>query len=105
MRAKGKRYTEDFKQMIIEVYKTGKPVKEICEEYGVSHSTVNNWTKSIQPKKISKKPIVSTKKSKEKANLEMNRENKQLKKEIERIKMENEILKKAIAIFSKDQEI
>ena len=28
MRAKGKRYTEDLKQMIIEVYKTGKPVKE-----------------------------------------------------------------------------
>lgn len=105
MRTTAKRYTDDFKQMIIEVYKTGKPIKEICEEYGVSHSTVNNWTKSIQPKKISKKPIVSTKKSKEKANLEMNRENKQLKKEIERIKMENEILKKAIAIFSKDQEI
>ena len=105
MRTTAKRYTDDFKQMIIEVYKTGKPIKEICEEYGVSHSTVNNWTKSIQPKKISKKPIVSTKKSKEKANLEMNRENKQLKKEIERIIMDNEILKKAIAIFSKDQEI
>ncbi|WP_278247497.1 transposase [Clostridium beijerinckii] len=31
-----KSYTEDFKKMIIEVYNTGKPIKEICKEYGVS---------------------------------------------------------------------
>ena len=105
MRTTAKRYTDDFKAMIIEVYKTGKPIKEICKEYGVSHSTVNNWTKSVQPKKISKKPIVSTKKAMKEAKLEMDSENKKLRKEIERIRMENEILKKAIAIFSKDHEI
>lgn len=31
MRATAKIYTEDFKKMIIEIYKTGKSIKEICE--------------------------------------------------------------------------
>lgn len=31
-----KEHTEDFKKMIIEVYDTRKPIKEICEEYSVS---------------------------------------------------------------------
>lgn len=43
MRKTGKRYTDDFKKMIVEVYNTGKPIKEICEECGVIIGTVNNW--------------------------------------------------------------
>ena len=45
-----KTYTEDFKKMVIEVYNTGKAVKEISEEYGVSTTTLNNWTTSVQVK-------------------------------------------------------
>lgn len=100
-----KNYTEDFKKMIIEVYNTGKPIKEICEEYGVSTTSLNNWINQVQPKeKISKKPIIATNKNKnnEKKDVE---EISKLKKENEKIKMELEILKKAIAIFSQDQEI
>lgn len=105
MRTTAKRYTDDFKAMIIEVYKTGKPIKEICKEYGVSHSTVNNWTKKYQPEKISKKPVVTVKQARKENQNKIKEENLRLKKENERIQMENEILKKAIAIFSKDQEI
>ena len=100
-----KNYTEDFKKMIIEVYNTGKPIKEICEEYGVSTTSLNNLINQVQPKeKISKKPIIATNKNKnnEKKDVE---EISKLKKENEKIKMELEILKKAIAIFSQDQEI
>lgn len=102
-----KTYTDDFKKMVIEVYNTGKPIKAICEEYGVSTATLNNWTNSVQVKqKISQKPVIA-KKSKvtEEKNKEDSKEVAKLKKENERIKMELEILKKAIAIFSKDQEI
>ena len=103
-----KAYTEDFKKMIIEVYNTGKPIKEICKEYGVSTASLNNWINQVQPKeKISKKPIITTSKNK---NIEIKEpkdteEISKLKKENEKIKMELEILKKAIAIFSQDQEI
>ena len=103
-----KNYTEDFKKMIIEVYNTGKPIKEICEEYGVSTTSLNNWINQVQPKeKISKKPIITTNKKKnneikDKKDVE---EISKLKKENEKIKLELEILKKAIAIFSQDQEI
>ena len=103
-----KTYTEDFKKMIIEVYNTGKPIKEICEEYGVSTTSLNNWINQVQPKeKISKKPIVTTNKNKnnERKDSKDAEEISKLKKENEKIKMELEILKKAIAIFSQDQEI
>lgn len=103
MRAKGKRYTEDFKQMIIEVYKTGKTVKEICEEYGVTHPSIDKWllAANIHPEKISKKTVIKKVSKNEKDEKEL----RQLQKENERIKMELEILKKAIAIFSQDQKI
>ena len=103
-----KTYTEDFKKMIIEVYNTGKPIKEICEEYGVSTTSLNNWINQVQPKeKISKKPIITTnnKKNNEIKDKKEVEEISKLKKENEKIKMELEILKKAIAIFSQDQEI
>jgi transposase-like protein len=103
-----KTYTEDFKKMIIEVYNTGKPIKEICEEYGVSTTSLNNWINQVQPKeKISKKPIITTNKNKnnERKDSKDAEEISKLKKENEKIKMELEILKKAIAIFSQDQEI
>ncbi len=103
-----KSYTEDFKKMIIEVYNTGKPIKEICKEYGVSTTSLNNWINQVQPKeKISKKPIITNNKIR---NNEIKNEKdveviSKLKKENEKIRMELEILKKAIAIFSKDQKI
>lgn len=103
-----KAYTEDFKKMIIEVYNTGKPIKEICEEYGVSTTSLNNWINQAHPKEqISKKPVITTKKNKdsERKDQKEAEEILKLKKENEKIKMELEILKKAIAIFSQDQEM
>ena len=103
-----KTYTEDFKKMIIEVYNTGKPIKEICEEYGVSTTSLNNWINQVQPKeKISKKPIITANKNKnnELKDKKDAEEISKLRKENEKVKMELEILKKAIAIFSQDHEI
>ena len=106
MRSTGKRYTDDFKKMLIEVYNTGKPVKEICGEYGVTHASLNKWVNQVQPKeKIAEKPIVNTKKDTNKEIDNDKNEILRLKKENERIAMENEILKKAIAIFSKNQSL
>lgn len=50
MRNRGKRDADDFKKMIIEIYNTGKPILDICNEYGVTHTTVNNWVNKMQSK-------------------------------------------------------
>lgn len=107
MRKTGKRYTDDFKKMIVEVYNTGKPIKEICEEYGVNSGTVNNWVNKSNggTKKISQKPLIKISKEDKKAVKNAEDEILRLKKENERIAMENEILKKAIAIFTQDKNL
>ncbi|GKU24325.1 transposase [Clostridium folliculivorans] len=100
------RYTDDFKKMIVEVYETGKPIKEICEEYGVTYSSASTWIQKVYPKeKISSKPLIKESKKQKNSSKEEKDEIMRLKKENERIALENEILKKAIAIFSKDQNI
>ena len=57
MRSTGKRYTDDFKKMIIELYNSGKPVLELCSEYGITNPTLYKWIKN-PPDNESKKPIV-----------------------------------------------
>jgi transposase len=99
LRVTGKRYTDDFKKMLIEVYNSGKPVHELCSEYGVTNPTLYKWLKNPTCSKP-KKPIIKIE------DIVVNKNNKdiiKLEKELERIKEENEILKKAIAMFAKEE--
>ena len=41
----GKRYTEEFKKMIVELYIQGKTKKYLSQEYGVSSNTIREWLK------------------------------------------------------------
>lgn len=100
MRSRGKRYTDDFKKMLIEVYNSGKPVTELCSEYGVTSATLYKWLKN-PPTNESTKPIIKID-NKPKA-VDKDKELLKLEKENERIKEENEILKKAIAMFAKEE--
>ena len=44
---KGKRFPQEFKDMILEQIKTsGKSVLEICREHGLHEKTVYGWTKN-----------------------------------------------------------
>ena len=83
-----KKFNDDFKNTIVELYKSGKGPTELAREYGVSVQSVHQWigkTKEIKlnDETITPEDIIS------------------LKKEISRLKEENEILKKATAIFAK----
>jgi len=60
-------------------------------EYGVAKGTIHNWVKQLSPIQVSTGETVTLK------------EYKALQKEMQRLKMENEILKKATAIFAKEQ--
>lgn len=39
----GKKYNEDFKKMIVELYNSGSSAKDLSSEYGVSEVTIYAW--------------------------------------------------------------
>ena len=41
----GNRYSEEFKRQIIDLYLSGKPVKELADEYGLVEQTIYKWKK------------------------------------------------------------
>jgi len=85
-----KKYTEEFKSMIVELYKSGKSPTEIMREYGLSSSTFYKWTNAKAELAVDGDTITAE-------------EVKQLKKQLQRLTTENEILKKAMAIFANTQ--
>ena len=87
-----KSYTPEFKQQIVELHmKAGKGTTELSNEYGVPKGTISTWIKSLSPIQISETETISMK------------EYKALQKKMKELEMENEILKKATAIFAKNQ--
>ena len=85
---KGRRYDQEYKDMIVELFKSGMSLAELSSEYGIAKSTINGWIKDVKEIKIDENEVITLK------------EVKALKKEMARIKEENEILKKAMAIFA-----
>ena len=85
----GKRYDEDFKKTIVNLYNSGnKTISELKREYGLSNVSIYKWIKDYSP--------ITT----DDGNTTNNKEISQLKKELARTKEELEILKKPIAIFT-----
>ena len=85
---KGRRYDQEYKDMIVDLFKSEISLAELSSEYGIARSTINGWIKDIKEIKIDENEVMTLKEVKE------------LKKEMVRIKEENEILKKAMAIFA-----
>ena len=89
-----KTYTEEFKKTIVELYENGNKNKsELAREYGTSEGNVRAWIKKYGTLKTSTGETTN------------NDEILKLKKELQQVQLENEILKKAVAIFSKEQKI
>ena len=85
---KSRRYDQEYKDMIVELFKSGMTVTEIGKEYGIANSTINGWINKSKEIKINDEEVITV------------NEIMKLKKEMARIKEENEILKKAMAIFA-----
>ena len=85
---KGRRYDQEYKDMIVELFKSGMSLAELSSEYGIAKSTINGWIKDVKEIKVDENEVMTLK------------EVKDLRKEMARIKEENEILKKAMAIFA-----
>lgn len=87
-----KHYTPEFKQQIVDLYNAGgTSYPKLEREYGINRSTISSWVKQLSPIKVSEDETVTLK------------EFKSLQKEMQHLKIENEILKKATAIFAKEQ--
>ncbi|KHD13339.1 transposase [Clostridium butyricum] len=84
----GRRYDQEYKDMIVDLFKSGMSLAELSSEYGIAKSTINGWIKDVKEIKVDEKEVMTLK------------DVKALKKEMARIKEENEILKKAMAIFA-----
>lgn len=85
---KGKRYDQEYKDMIVDLYKSGMTLAELSSEYGIAKSTINGWIKDVKEIQVDDNEVMTLK------------EVKAFKKEMARIKEENEILKKDMAIFA-----
>lgn len=89
MSKNGIRYSDEFKQQIVDLYHAGTPVLELSSEYGVATVTIYKWIKDLSPIEVSKNETMTAK------------EYQAMKKRISQLEMENEILKKATAIFAR----
>lgn len=78
------RYSEYFKEMIVDLANNGSKVKGLKSEYGISEATIYKWKKLYIKNAetgISEKQMQT------------------LRKENKQLKMENEILKKEVMFF------
>lgn len=92
MSHKRTKYTEEFKQQIIELHLAGKPISQLAKEYGLIEQTVYKWKKLYAPSvEVNEEKSISQKDYME------------MQKKIQQLEMENEILKKATAIFARKQ--
>jgi transposase len=83
---KQKRYNHEFKQTIIELYRSGTAVSQLSSEYGISEVTIYKWIKLHSPIEGKEELTAAEIAAIQKENL--------------RLKQEVEILKKAMTIFA-----
>ncbi len=91
MSEKNSKYTQEFKQTIVNLYHSGKTYNQIKEEYGVSHNALANWIKQYSEVKIDDNTVLTA------------RQIKELQKRNAQLEEENIILKKVIAILRHTQ--
>jgi len=85
----GDRYSDDFRKMVVDLYHSGQPVKELSSEYGVSEVTIYEWIKKFTPVELEDGSSMTLD------------DYRKLQKQMHKLQGENEILKKAMAIFAK----
>ena len=86
---RGCRYDEEFKRTIVNLYNNGgKTQTALCQEYGISLTTLSRWIKQYSTVKTDDGEVLTAKQVKD-----LQKRNAQLEEELM-------ILKKAIAIFT-----
>jgi transposase len=96
MVSRRKRFTRDFKLETVKlVTSSDLSVAEVAEDLGIHPNTIYKWVRKFGEKQ---EPIISG----EREQLSEAEQLRLLKRENQRLRMERDILKKAMAIFSKE---
>ena len=91
-RRERRKFTEEFKLQMVQLYNNGKAPSEIVKEYDLTRSALMNWIQKYN----------KTGSFKESDNIsEEEKELKKLKREIQQLRMENDILKQAVLIMER----
>ena len=59
---RSKNYTEEYKEMISDLYNSRMNVTETSSEYGITKSTINRWIKNNKKIKVSDEEFMTMKK-------------------------------------------
>ena len=81
-----KRYTQEFKQTILDLHKNGHSARQLSEDYGVGYSTILKWCQGntvVSPLGLTADKV------------------KKLQKELKEKDEEIDILKKALGLLAK----
>lgn len=92
MNTKERKYTEEFKKQIVELYENGRTVIDLAREYGLVEQTIYKWIHRYEPFAKNEQGETVTL-----------ADVKAMQRRIADLEMENEILKKATAIFAKTE--
>ena len=93
--ARPPKYSEEFRREAVRLVNSGRPLKQVAHELGVSPVSLRDWRRQ--------EVTASGKASSGKASVpRLEEENRRLRRENERLREEREILKKATAFFAKD---
>jgi transposase len=87
-----RKFTDEFKNQMVQLYLNGKPRKEILEEYDLGGSVFDRWVRQHQGTGSYRE---KDNKSPEQLELE------KLRKQNQKLKMENDILKQAALILGR----
>lgn len=87
-----RRFTEEFKRQIVDLYNNGKPAHEIMAERGLRKSTLWRWINAINATGSSR--AADNRTPEESRLIELERENR-------RLRMEVDVLKQAALIFAR----
>jgi transposase len=87
-----RKFTDEFRQQMVQLYNSGKPSSEIVKEYDLTASAFHSWVKKYN--KTGSFKAVDNLTPEQKELIELRKQNKQLL-------MENDILKQAALIMGR----
>jgi transposase len=91
-KASRRKYDADFKNEVLKMVESGRPVPEIAQSLGIGNNLIYYWVKRAKKGN----PV-----QKDKPALVFDEEKLELQKRVKELEMEREILKKALGIFSR----
>lgn len=88
-----RKYTAEFKADVLRLVANGEPIMAVARKMGISDSLIHAWRKTNDNR--------SAEAGEKKTDQDLQQEVDSLRRQLRQTEMEREILKKAVAIFSR----